>query len=251
MILSAYLRVYLPDVAVGDFISHEDGPEPGLVHGNEHFMWVEPLVEDAFTIEWEGRTYVCPRFPRLRMLEGMVAFNKAFPGAVLIPEDEVESATAELSSIRRQSPRARSHILTSPWHVPIRWFAAFVDAEREAYDTAHGLSIRYRTLVGDGVHRVESAVGILEGAGFQDVVIHQVRGLEDWLEEFPGDALLELDYARVAELFTEGDLVLDESAAEVAASLRALELGNFDEAGTYYAAVARRWGPIQALSFMS
>ena len=50
--------------------------------------------------------------------------------------------------------------------------------------------------------------------------------------------MLELDYAGAAELFAEGDLVLDESAADIAASLQALELGNFDEAGTSYGRVA-------------
>ena len=61
--------------------------------------------------------------------------------------------------------------------------------------------------------------------------------------------MLELDYAGVAELFSEGDLVLDESAADIAASLVALEHGDFDEAGTFYGRVARRWGRAQALAF--
>ena len=65
------------------------------------------------------------------------------------------------------------------------------------------------------------------------------------------DAMLELDYAAVAELFPEGDLVLDESAADVAASLHALEQGNFDEAGSFYGNMARRWGRVQSLAFSS
>ena len=80
-------------------------------------------------------------------------------------------------------------------------------------------------------------------------MVAQVEGLESWLERFPSDSMLELDYDRVAELFAEGDLVLDESAADTAASLLALELGNYEEAGSFYANIARRWGPVQALAF--
>jgi hypothetical protein len=63
--------------------------------------------------------------------------------------------------------------------------------------------------------------------------------------------MLELDYADVADLFSEGDLVLDESAADAAASLLALELGNFEEAGSFYNTIARRWSPAQALAFLN
>ena len=42
---------------------------------------------------------------------------------------------------------------------------------------------------------------------------------------------------------------MDESAADVAASLHALEQGNFDEAGSFYGNMARRWGRVQSLAF--
>ena len=62
----------------------------------------------------KGVTYVCPRFPRLRMLEGVLAFNNAFPDAALIPKTELVSASEELTRLRDQSPAVRSHILTFP-----------------------------------------------------------------------------------------------------------------------------------------
>ena len=48
---------------------------------------------------------------------------------------------------------------------------------------------------------------------------------------------------------TTGDLVLDESAADVAASLLALEHGDLEQAGTHYEVLLRRWGRAQALAF--
>jgi hypothetical protein len=198
---------------------------------------------------WQDSIYLCPRHPRLRMLEGMLAFNNAFPEAGLIPQTELVIANDELSRLRDRSPQMRSHILTSAWHVPIRWFAAFLHEEKEIYETESGLSIRYRTSLASALERVGRAVQIVEGAGFDSGVVGQVEGLESWLRRFDADSMLELDYDRVAELFSEGDLVLDESVAETASSLHALELGNYEEAGEFYARIARRWGRAQSLAF--
>jgi hypothetical protein len=212
-------------------------------------LWTEPTREDAFSVTWQGDSYVCPRYPRLRMLEGLLAFNNAFPDAGLIPPEELVTANSELSQLRNETPAKRSHILTSPWHVPIRWFAAFLHEEKELYERGVGMSVRYRTSMADAQERIARATQIVAAAGFDGAVVAQVEGLESWLDRFPSGSMLELDYDGVAELFSEGDLVLDESAADAAASLLALELGNYEEAGTFYAKIARRWGPVQSLAF--
>ena len=141
VILSAYLRSYVRRDGAADYAVHAAaGP---VLQGNEYFLWSEPTGEDAFSCTWQGDTYVCPRNPRLRMLEGLLAFNNAFPDAGLIPAAELVTANDELSRLRNQTPPLRSHILTSPWHVPIRWFAAFLHEEKELYERGAGLSIRY------------------------------------------------------------------------------------------------------------
>ena len=108
---------------------------------------------------------------------------------------------------------------------------------------------RFRTLLGRGRPKVHRAAEVLEDAGFDDSVIEQVRDLARWLEEFTSEAVLELDYASVARLFDEADVILDDSAEEVAASLAALAEGDFDGAGRAYASVASRWAHAQALTF--
>ena len=247
MIQSAYLRSYLPQEGRARFAAYSAGPTP--LRGNDYFLWTEPDGDDAFAVTWQGGRYYCPRFPRLRRLEGMLAFNNAFPDAALIPEGELSTASTELSQLRNQSPPAQSHILTSPWHVPIRWFIAFLHEQRELYERGDALSIRYRTELGEAKERVARAVGIVADAGFDPSVVGQLESLDSWLGRFPDNAMLELDYAGVANLFREGDLVLDESAADAAASLLALELGNYEESGSFYARLARRWGPVQSLAF--
>ncbi|MDX2344691.1 MAG: hypothetical protein QNL12_13670 [Acidimicrobiia bacterium] len=248
MIASAFLRSYMPKGNLPAYQEHV-GPTRAFIRGDEHFLWREPVVDDAFEVIWGDETYVCPRHSRLRMLEGVLAFNNAFPGAGLIPEPQVINASAQLEELRSQASSMRSYILTSPWHVPIRWFAAFLHEERELYQRDGAMSVRYRTSFSAAQERVERAVQIVEGAGFDPSVVGQVQALASWLDGFSPDGMVELDYAAVGELFSEADLVLDESAADTAASLLALEQGNFDEAGAFYGNVVRRWGRLQSLAF--
>lgn len=248
MIATAYLRVYLPDERAPSMPAHVPSRMALRLRADDRFVWQEPLIDDAFTVEWNGRTFRCPRFPRLRMLEGLVAFSNAYPNMPFLPRSTVQGYADELAEMKSR-PGVRSYILSSPWHVPLRWFATFAPAERAVYESRHGTSVRYRTSVGDAVDRVHWALGVLEQAGFADAMVEQVRDFEQWLRGFTVDAMLELDYAGVAALFPAADLVLDESAAEVRKSLEALEREDFEEAGEWYVAVAARWAPAQAVSF--
>ncbi len=250
MIVSAFLRSYLPQASLPRYKQHS-GPAVGFLRGDDHFLWREPVTDDAFSVRWGGETYVCPRHSRLRMLEGVLAFSNAFPETGLIPQPQLMDASTQLEELRSRSSSMRSYILTSPWHVPIRWFAAFLHEEREMYSHEGITSLRYRALLGDAQERVERAAQIVDGAGFDQSVVGQIRALESWLEGFPAHGMLELDYASVGEQFSAADLALDESVAETAASLLALEQGNFDEAGLFYGNVARRWGRFQSLAFVN
>lgn len=248
MIHAAQLRSYLRRDSLPGYESRvEEGA--ARLRGNEFFVWRESFADDAYVVHWGSGEYVCPRNFRLRMLEGMLAFNNAFPDAGLIPQAEIVDASTRLEAMRTGTPAMRSYILTSPWHVPIRWFAAFLHEERELYDLGAGMSIRYRALMSDAQDRVERAAQIVAGAGFDSGIVSQIRSLASWLEAFPRDGLLELDYGSIAHLFPEGDLVLDESAADVAASLLAIEHDDMETAGLHYEALMRRWGRAQALAF--
>jgi hypothetical protein len=247
MISTSYLRVYV----------EHDGIEPesraarhsphSAIHSDGRFMWSESLREDAFRTTWNGIDFVCPRNAWLRMIEGALAFTATYPRIALIDEDEREAFKRELAELR--GANRRSHILTSPWHVPLRWFGAFSPSDREIYDRPDGLGIRYRTNLGDAIDRVGWAIRVLNGAGFAEPVIDQVRDLERWLAEFPAGSMLELDYDTVAAHFSDGDLTFDESAADVRESLEALERGDGVASRTAYARVASRWAGRQALTF--
>jgi hypothetical protein len=251
MIKAAYLRVYVPgeagdgdDVAETDVIREVD--DYGLVS--------ESLDEGVLATTWNETRYVCPRHPRLRLLEGLLGFRNAYPGLtaeLLIPEEIAERAGAELEALRDRNPEARSHILTSPWHVPLRWFSAFEPQERLMRSSEEGSTVLYRTTVAQADARLARALVILQEAGFQEAVIDQVQELYNWVTGFDGNDLLELDYGKVAKLFTEGALALDETAGDIQSSLNALEAGNLDEASDHYATAAARWAHAQSLTYMN
>ncbi len=253
MTFAAYLRVYVPDDGRG-VTEHIPIPHPRVLGRGVYGVFFESSREDAFVVEREGRVFVCPRLPRLRMLEGLLAFRNSYPAAIassLVPEALARRAAAELDRLHARHPGARSHILTSPFHVPPRWFAAFNPKERELVPGPDGLSIRYRTGRGAAVRRLQRAARILERAGFDEDAVSQLRDLVDWLRNFPIEALVELDYGGAARLFADGELATDETVEDVAASLRALQRGDFDAAGEHYGRVAARWSHAQALTFAS
>lgn len=255
MARAAYLRVYLPEARVPEPLVHvANGATPvgRVMRRGEYGLSDESPRDDAFVLEHAGRRYVCPRFPRLRMLEGLMAFRNAYQGptaSLLVPQATADRAARELERIQHRVPGARSHILTSPFFVPLRWFSLFDPAERMLVDEADVLTIRYRTPMRDGLRRIRRSVTVLEEAGFDEAIVEQVVDLQEWLEPFPIDAVVELDYGGVASYFTRAELAIDESAADIAASLDALEEGDYEEAGEHYGFAASRWAHAQSLAY--
>jgi hypothetical protein len=183
------------------------------------------------------------------MLEGLLAFHNVYPGMVgstLVPEQIVRRAARELETLYEDNPSARSYILASPWHVPLRWFVAFAPDQRELIERDGGVTIRYRNTRRDATRRLARAIRTLTRAGFDESVVEPVESLSEWIADFPEDALIELDYGSVARLFTDGDLVLDESATHINASLEALDTDDLEGAGEHYALAASRWAAMQA-----
>ena len=81
MTFATYLRVYIP----GDgrlVTEHAPDPRPRVLVRGAYGVWFESSREDAFVIERDGQCYICPRHPRLRMLEGLLAFRNAYPAPV-------------------------------------------------------------------------------------------------------------------------------------------------------------------------
>jgi len=257
MTATAYLRVYLPEETLNaeGLTLPEVSSEPtgslraatpvGLVRGS--------MRDDVLIAEWGGARYGCVRRPLLRAMEGLLAFRTAYAGIggeLLVPERVARKAAEHLDSIYEQ-PLARSFILTSAWHVPLRWFSAFDPTEREIVDNETGKSIRYRTLQREAAGRLDEVAGVLRDVGMDGGVVSEIEELAEWVSGHPEDALVELDYGTVSELFDETDLLLDESSSEVWESINALASGDWETASTHYVSVAMRWAGPMSVAFSS
>ncbi|MGB7859911.1 MAG: hypothetical protein WBM90_05390 [Acidimicrobiia bacterium] len=243
MTKSSYLRVYSPEVRASD------EPVPRFVRS--YGILSEDEGDAQWTVEWLGRRLVCPRNLRLRVLESTVAFANSFQGigVGLVPEEAANAADRELRAYHREHPDHRSHILTSAWHVPVRWFTAFDPAEKEIYEGPSGPRIRFRCDIDDARSRTVVAHGILEKLGAFPGPAEELYQLIEWLEPFPSGSMVELDYGEVAELFDPGEIVFDDSCELVQESLRALREGDMMRAGENYGRVVSRWAPAFSVTF--
>lgn len=243
MTKAAYLRVYSPQG------TGSSDPVPGFVRS--YGLLSEEEGDSHWTVEWKGRPLVCPRNLRLRVLESTVAFANAFRGlgAGLVPEAAAQAADRELKAYHRSHPEHRSHILTSAWHVPVRWFIAFVPTEKEVYEGPVGPRLRFRTDMAQARSRVGRGHEVLDQLAVFNGPAEELQQLAGWLEPFPDDSMLELDYGEVSELFDPQELVFDDTCDQVNQSVDALEAGDLMRAGECYGRVVTRWAPAFSVTF--
>lgn len=255
---AAYLRMYLPaDPAESLERGYVDPEHPGsdtaLRYGRFGLV-AESLEDDGFIVEWNGERWMCPRHARLRMLQGVLAFHNAYGdagGNLVIPEATARVAADELERLRHDQPEIRSHILTSAWHVPPRWFLCFTPEDKEMVETAGHPTVRYRTSRVQAVSRVRRALDALHRAGFTRAITGDIEELFEWLEGFPDACMVELDYGSVSELFEAGQLAMDDSAQEIWDSVEALERGDLPGAQEIYFELAGRWSLAMAVGYHS
>jgi hypothetical protein len=186
-------------------------------------------------------------------LESTVAFANAFRGlgAGLIPEEAARAADSELRRYRREHPEHRAQVLTSAWHVPVRWFTAFQPEDKEVYEVAGSPRVRLRVDLGVARKRVAHALATLRNLEVFQGPADELAQLLEWLESFPGESMLELDYGSVSELFDPQELVFDDSVELVRRSIEALAEGDMMTAGENYGRVVARWAPAFSVTFSS
>lgn len=260
MTSTSYLRVYQP---LSTFAEEDrsrwmrDGTSDQNPDPEASRRWLlgaslpamESVTEGALVRKIDGITMVCPWRTRLRMLAGLLAFRGSLPEEVaqaFVPEQEARRAAEELEILAEQHPDVRSHILHANWHVPLRWFAAFDEGERILTEDSGGLRIRYETSLGDATTRLGRTLSILESAWIDDGVTAAVKELLEWLNDFPEEGLLELDYGSVATMFEAEELADDDSAAQVWVCLEALASGDVERASRAFGSLSDKWTQMRA-----
>jgi hypothetical protein len=299
----AYLRVYEPLHAFAEpdrsawarYADSDDRPSRAAALTEEHtaalhrLVAVPPVVAPAresghaFVRRTADTTFICPWQVRLRSWLAFSRFRAALPPGVansFVPGAVADLVEADFERWKQRSPGLRPYILSSNWHVPLAWFAAFEPGERclnlgprtagpvsdnappggqseqvNQPEPGGGIPITavpartliYVTSMAQARRRVAKAVRSIRNAGIGDAFeVGDVATLGRWLEEFHPHALVELDYGGLVHLVDDTALRADESAAEVAAVLDGMQRDRA-VALAMYERVQARWRSVRAL----
>ena len=227
-----------------------------------------PVVGDeAFVLDIDGVTVVCPWRTELRAWQALGDFRDGLAAEIadaFSPRAAAQVAQQRLADLRVGDPTLRSHVLSSTWSVPLRWFV-LVDADERSVEVGEGQfgrgeavsSLRtgrhllYRTAMSRARRRTARALAVLRRTVDDGAVTAGVEDIGRWLEDFHPRSLVELDYGGLVHLLEDGELRQDESARDVAAALAALSSDVPARAATAYARVTARMKALQALEAAS
>jgi hypothetical protein len=237
----------VPDRAAGVLAEHQRsllnlaGRPPVAVPPHES--------DEAFVLVVDRAPLVCPWQTRLRSWVALEELSRRLPASTVglfLPPVVVEQAMADLERWRRENPDVSPHILTSTWHVPVRWFAAFADDER-VLRLGNERALYYRTPMVEARRRIARSLRVLRSTVEDGPLALGVEKLGRWLEEFHPRSYLELDYGGLVHLLDEEALAQDHSARDVTDGLAALATGDSGRAVRAYERMMGRWRTVRAL----
>lgn len=270
---AAYLRVYEPLAAFPeperthwaryarrpDHPSYQDELRRSLTDLLPTPPIAVPVHEsgEAFVLDLDGVTYVCPWRTRLRGWQALGDLAEDFPASVLdtvLPPVVRREAVQDYERWLADHPDARPWIRTATWQVPLNWFVLVADEERE-YDKGSADAddeppvpvLRYRTPMVQARRRVARGLRALREAVDEGPLIDGLVDVGRWLEEFHPRSLVEVDYGGLVHALPAGDLEGDHSAADVAEGIEALRNGDASRAGRAYGRLVERWRSVRDL----
>ncbi len=266
---ASYLRVYEPLAAFPDrerrlwesYASSAEVPDRSRGVIAEHrrslmnLLGRPPLAvpphesSEAFVLVVDRAPLICPWQTRLRSWVALEEMRQRLPASLVglfLPPVVVEQAMVDLERWRGKHPDATPHILTSTWHVPVRWFAAFGQDER-VIRLGNERSLYYRTPMVEARRRIARALRVLRTTVEDGPLATGVENLGRWLEEFHPRSHLELDYGGLVNLLDDDTLTRDESARDVTEGLAALAVGDSTAAVAAYERMMERWRTVRAL----
>jgi hypothetical protein len=216
----------------------------------------EPLnlrPDGAHFLEHEGKRYVAPWSTAARCWTALEDFKFTLPTSItkfFIPQAIEDSIKGTIDIVEDKV----SHILTSTWSIPPRWFALFSPDERLRGVNEDGPYTILRTSISNAKNRCAFTHQAVLGAFGEGAVEGEVAELLAWLEIFDGKSIVELDYGGLAaylnnQLVNSGEVGLDAdtSVEDVTNSIAGLASGDGALAGKGYERLVSRWRRVSAL----
>jgi hypothetical protein len=209
--------------------------------------------DGAHVLEHEGKRYIAPWSTAARCWAALDDFKYTLPPSVIkffIPQTIEDSINSTIDIVEDKV----SHILTSTWNIPPRWFALFSPDERLRGVNEDGHFTISRTAIANAKSRCTFTHQAVLGAFGEGAVEGEVAELLDWLEIFNPKSIVELDYGGLAsylnnQLIESGEVGLDAdtSIEDVTSSIAGLASGDGALAGRGYERLVSRWRRVSAL----
>ena len=210
-------------------------------------------LDGAHVLDHEGKRYVAPWSTAARCWAALDDFKYTLSADVVkffVPqtiEDSIRSTTEIVED-------KVSHILTSTWNIPPRWFALFHPEERLRGENEDGPFTIMRTSIGKAKQRTTFTHEAVINAFGSGQVEAEIADLLQWLEIFDNSSIVELDYGGLAIylnnlLIQNGELGLDAdtSVEDVSTSIAGLASGDGALAGRGYERLVSRWRKVASL----
>ena len=209
--------------------------------------------DGAHILEHERKRYVAPWSTAARCWAALDDFKYTLPPSVIkffVPQTIEDSINSSIDMVEDKV----SHILTSTWNIPPRWFALFSPDERLRGVNEDGHFTISRTAISNAKSRCTFTHQAVLGAFGEGAVEGEVAELLAWLEIFDPKSIVELDYGGLAtylnnQLIESGEVGLDAdtSIEDVTSSIAGLASGDGALAGRGYERLVSRWRRVSAL----
>jgi hypothetical protein len=210
-------------------------------------------LDGAHVFDYLGKRYVAPWSTALRCWAALEDFKYTLTADVtkfFIPQT-TEDYFRSISGLVEEKV---THILTSNWNIPPRWFALFHPEERLRGKNKDGPFTFMRTSIGNAKQRTNFTHNTVLNAFGLGPVEAEIANLQKWLEVFDENSIVELDYGGLAHYLNyiliqngEAGLDADTSIEDVSISIAGLASGDGERATRGYERLVSRWRKVAFL----
>ena len=204
-------------------------------------------------LEIDGKRYIAPWSTNTRCWSALGDFKSSLLSSLIpffIPQKLEESIRLSGEIIEDKV----SHIITSTWSIPPRWFALFSPADRLRGNNKDGAFTILCTTIASAKQRATFTHQSVLGAFGAGPIESEISDLIKWLEIFDLKSIVELDYGGLATylhnlllLNGESGLDADTSVEDVASSIAGLASGDGALASRGYERLVSRWRKVAAM----
>jgi len=204
-------------------------------------------------LEIDGKKFIAPWSTTTRCWAALDDFKSLLPTSLIpffIPQKFEESIKLSGEIIEDKV----SHIITSTWSIPPRWFALFSPEDRLRGNNQDGAFTILRTTIANAKQRATFTHQSVLDAFSTGAIEAEISDLIKWLEVFDNRSLVELDYGGLANYLNkililngEAGIDADTSVEDVASSVAGLASGDGALASRGYERLVSRWRKVAAL----